>query len=274
MKKKVQIFVACHKPSSVYKDDVYVPIHVGRTVSNVSEGMLNMIGDDTGENISSKNPFFCELTAQYWIWKNIKDTEYVGLCHYRRYFETKITSQNVDAILGNNNDVLQISPRYEKISIGTRLKLATCQEDFFIFYKCLLKLYPEYKKDADYFLSNNVCIPYNMFLMKKNNFDCFAEWQFSILFEMEKYVKLSSYTRMRRVYGYISEAMLAIYCKHNNLKVTYRDVVSMIGEQPKKIKFRRIKEFIRCLRFKILGQETYFSDPGVEVGFEMDGIKI
>ena len=155
-----------------------------------------------------------------------------------------------------------------------RLQYTTCQEDFYIFYKSLLKLFPEYEKDAVKFLSNNVFVPYNMFLMKKELFNHFAQWQFSILFEMEKYIKPSNYTRMKRVYGYISEVLLAIYCKHNHLKVTYRDVVPMIGEHPKKIKFRKLKEIIRCLRFKILSQETHFSDPGVEVGFKTDGIEI
>ena len=37
-----------------------------------------------GENIYPKNPDYCELTAQYWAWKNI-DCDYYGFFHYRRY---------------------------------------------------------------------------------------------------------------------------------------------------------------------------------------------
>lgn len=80
---KVKIFVAHHKPGYAYKSDIYEPIQVGRAVADSN---LAMIGDNTGDNISHLNPWYCELTAQYWVWKNIKDLEYAGFCHYRRYY--------------------------------------------------------------------------------------------------------------------------------------------------------------------------------------------
>lgn len=61
------VLVATHKPDKVYQDDIYTPIHVGRAVSKFKEEMTEIIGDDTGDNISAKNPRYCELTAIYWV---------------------------------------------------------------------------------------------------------------------------------------------------------------------------------------------------------------
>ena len=46
---------------------------------------MGYVGDDTGDNISYKNPFYCELTGMYWLWKNYK-CDIIGICHYRRFF--------------------------------------------------------------------------------------------------------------------------------------------------------------------------------------------
>ena len=41
--------------------------------------------DNQGDNISARNKSYCELTTQYWAWKN-QEADYYGFCHYRRIF--------------------------------------------------------------------------------------------------------------------------------------------------------------------------------------------
>ena len=77
----IKLFTITHKQFTPPPDSMYVPLHVGR----VNTEDLGYLGDNTGESISSKNPFYCELTGMYWIWKNEKNADYVGICHYRRY---------------------------------------------------------------------------------------------------------------------------------------------------------------------------------------------
>lgn len=272
MNKKVTILVASHKPDVVFESDVYVPIHVGRAVSKWKNEMAGMIGDDTGINISEKNPNYCELTAQYWAWKNM-DCEYVGLCHYRRYFETEITVQNIDEILGDHADVILPRPYVEMRCLGQRLRLSTCVEDVEIFMRCLKKISPKMWDFCLAFLNSNKCYPYNMFVMKKKDFDEFATWQFAVLEEMEHHVRLSGYSRMRRVFGYVGEVMLPMWCFYKKKRIVTNGITPMIGQEPYRY-MRRYKEPICTLIFKVLhGHFDLASDESaITVGLKNDGI--
>ena len=81
----IKILVAHHKPGLIISNDVYLPIHVGKSLSKEN---LGISGDNVGDNISERNSVYCEMTGAYWGWKNL-EADYVGLCHYRRYFTFK-----------------------------------------------------------------------------------------------------------------------------------------------------------------------------------------
>ena len=69
-----------------------------------------------------------------------------------------------------------------------------------------------------------------------------------VLEEMEKYVKLPGYCRCRRLYGYVSEVMLPIYCMKNGLRVRYDDCVPMLGDV---IESNRFSRWIHDLAMKV-----------------------
>ena len=81
---KIKIIIATHKKYKMPKDNIYLPLYVG---SKEKEN-IGFTRDDTKDNISDKNPYFCELTGLYWAWKNLDD-DYIGLSHYRRHFSVK-----------------------------------------------------------------------------------------------------------------------------------------------------------------------------------------
>ena len=149
---KVKILVAQHKPAKVYSNDIYTPIHVGKAISSLDLGIL---GDDTGENISHLNPYYCELTAQYWAWKNLHDVDYIGLCHYRRYFKTEITEENIDEIMSDCDIVLT-----RRITLRTNILhwYSSCliPEDIALFHLYMNKLY------------NNDLAVYHNYYLKRN----------------------------------------------------------------------------------------------------------
>ena len=85
MKKDIKIFVS-HRidlDSEIIDNPLFIPVRCGAVYDKREN--ITMLGDNTGDNISEKRNSFCELTVQYWAWKNIK-ADYYGLCHYRRYF--------------------------------------------------------------------------------------------------------------------------------------------------------------------------------------------
>ena len=81
-KPNIKILVSCHKPVCTPDSDLYLPVHVGSLGKETIPGCQR---DDCGENISDRNFTFCEMSGQYWAWKNL-EADYVGQCHYRRFF--------------------------------------------------------------------------------------------------------------------------------------------------------------------------------------------
>ena len=99
----IKIFISCHKECTLLKNKYIYPIQVGSALAD--KRFPDMLHDDVGDNISSLNPMYCELTAQYWAWKNV-DADYIGLVHYRRHFKgkkckSKEIKNRVESVLGN-----------------------------------------------------------------------------------------------------------------------------------------------------------------------------
>ena len=68
------IVVAAHKKYRMPSDPLYLPIHVGAEGKKDAKGNPLDFGyqkDNVGDNISIKNPRYCELTGIYWAWKNL-----------------------------------------------------------------------------------------------------------------------------------------------------------------------------------------------------------
>lgn len=264
---KIKILVACHKKADVYSNDVYLPIHVGKALSSED---LGFIGDNTGDNISIKNRQYCELTAQYWAWKNL-DCEYVGLCHYRRYLASEFSQDNVELLMNGADIVLAKSIYFDKSLLAWH-KEALTEEDVYIFYNLFKKVYPQFSLDLDkVYLQGNKLNPGNIFLCKKTLFDEFAKWQFDFFFELEKVLRPSGYSRLNRIVGYFGEVMFDIYVSIRNLKVLEMPLVSMMGKNEHVLDMGWKERIIKNFRFKRFNCSNKWSEA-VVTGMKADGI--
>lgn len=155
----VTIFSATHKKCTMIENSVYTPIHVGAKNSSVDLGILR---DDSGDNISSKNYTLCEMTAAYWAWKNCQ-SDYVGLCHYRRLFAPKYS-------------YLKYFKELAKYTIERTIGLLIRPGSFYFYQKSLeAETESDFKKYADDFAN------YIQELSDKNAFDIMvaSPWKYT-----------------------------------------------------------------------------------------------
>ena len=276
---ETNILVCCHKPCELPKEDYFLPVHVGAAISNYNLGIQrdDQCNGQACDNISSKNKNFCELTGLYWGWKNLT-SPYKGLCHYRRFFDFK--GQHPIEYL-DGYDIVIASPVVLPNRASDQLMNLTTREDFYIMIMAIMKLYPEYKNSLfKYLFNSNRCSRLNMLFGRKEIYDGYCSWLFSIFNEMEKWIRISKYTRLSRLYGYLSEYLPFVYCKHNNLKIKYAEVLDC---PPEKCKNNTNSHIIRINSFKTtLVKDLIFTlysklskFPILEalgVGFKADGI--
>lgn len=217
-------------------DDVYLPLHVGR------EGKpdLGYLGDNSGDNISSKNPNFCELTGLYWAWKNLQ-CDYVGLCHYRRYFcagsygsdvysKRKSIFQRPDyeKLLKQYDIILPKKRNYYIETVRSQYEHAHNKSDLDEVKRIIDEKYPEYGEAFNKVMNRISLHIYNMFAMKKDLFDEYCQWLFVILFELEKRIDISFYdVYQARVYGFLSERLFNVWLENQDLKIKECEVVCL-----------------------------------------------
>ncbi len=220
------------------EDKMYLPLHVGAEGKNPIEGFTP---DNTGDNISSKNPYYCELTGLYWAWKNL-DADYIGLCHYRRYFsackklpkteaekfKVVLSSDQAEGLLSNADIILPKKRNYYIETIYNHYKHTMYIEPLDITGDVLREKYPEYVKEFEGLKHTTKMHAFNMFIMKKELLDQYCTWLFDILGEVEKRVDSSQYSDFhKRFFGRISERLLDVWIRTNKLSYAEVPVIDM-----------------------------------------------
>jgi hypothetical protein len=266
---KIKILVAQHKEAEVFHNEVYTPIHVGKVLSKTDFGIP---GDDTGDNISHLNPYFCELTAQYWAWKNMHDVEYIGLCHYRRYFQTEFTKENVEKLMDGADIVLAKSVYFSE-NLYSNLSRDLVPEDIMAFFLYMESRFRNKPIMMNFLIKRNYFNPCNMFVCKKSLFDDFCQWQFSILFDLFEILPKSPYVREQRLMGYLAELLLPMYCVVKGLKVKEIPIVSMMGDNRLILNDSPFTKFKNIIRFNLLKSKRRFTmRQDWMVGLKQNGI--
>lgn len=225
---KTQMYIVTHKQVDLPEIEGYIPIVVGKNKVRYPY----FVRDDSGDSIAEKNPNYCELTALYWIWKNTKENDNIGLCHYRRFFTNFIFSQKpisikkIERLLKNYDIIVPQTFSWFDCTVKEWFLMTDGYEkDVDNLREIISDLYPDYLSAYDLIMDGNEAFYFNMFVMSYKLMDNYCEWLFSILFELEKKTDLSEYTATEaRIYGFLSERLFNVWVKKQNLKVKYLPV--------------------------------------------------
>lgn len=249
----IKILISCHKQSIVPDSEIMLPIEVGADLR--SRHIEGYIQDNTGDNISAKNKMYCELTAQYWAWKNL-DADYYGFFHYRRYLnfsenkysldswqniteerlnDTCLKKYNLnddcirnlvetyDLVLSEEKNVAKMPDRnasvYEQYKNGRSLNI----RDLDLVRDIIAAKHPDYLDTFDEVMKGRKTCLCNMYIMKKELFHEYMAWLFDILFEFEKKADMSEYTvEGYRTPGHLAERLLTVFCWYTERKKNLR----------------------------------------------------
>lgn len=271
---KTQIFVMTHKAFDVPENPIYVPLHVGRACGTD----LGYLGDDTGDSISRWNKYYGELTGLYWLWKNYPDVDYIGVCHYRRFFlneKRELMSASDYEVALADADILVSNAMYADGPYKDYYGQAHNVADLLAAGEVIKELYPE---DYPAFCSVIEGQKYyfgNLCVTTKPIFDAYCKWLFSIFFELEKRVDVSSYDDYhKRLFGFLSEELLLVYITAHNLKVK-EGTIGLTAEKAETVEFKlAMGQLVKMGQFSEAREMFYkYLEIRPDVRLEMSDVK-
>lgn len=245
----MKVFIGVFNKLSNIDKKGYYHIQLGGAINKKVAEM----SDDEGENISNKNPNYCELTALYWMWKNVKE-DIVGLVHYRRFFyknsitlnkKNVLSEKDVNKYLENYDIIVSQKGWLGKTTVLEQYKEKHDVEDLEKCRKILEEKYPDYVEAFDKVFNSNMYSPFNMFIGKKEFVDQYSEWLFDVFNELEPMIDLEKKDKYnKRIYGFLSERLFNVWLEKNDLKIKYCPVYNVEDGWFKQIARAVVKKFI------------------------------
>lgn len=249
-----KILVAYHDDFEIVRNEILEPIQTGQSLKYIDLGIMK---DNKGDNISSENFKYSELSAVYYMWRNM-EFDYYGLFHYRRllnlndeieyktfyddyivleslnndYEKYGLNKENVDKLMKQYDLVV---PKVFFLGTETLYEHYKNAEGHYIEHldealKVLLEKYPEYSTVAYESMESHYGHFFDLFIMKKELFNHYCNWLFPILKKVDVKFKFEGKDWYESRYlGYIAERLFTIYLnyqlKHTDIKVKFTDKI-------------------------------------------------
>ena len=212
------------KLAKTYDEESFVKkIQVGVALADVVLTEADLF-DNVGENISTENPIYGELTATYHAWKNDLH-DIMGLFHYRRVLN--VTKEQLRILSTGKADVILPLPFVCYPDASGQYGRYLNQEDIEIMLEVLRDSYPGLYDKAIEVLKGKHLYNYNMLIAKKEVHQDYCAWMFPLLAEIAKRCEAVSRERLPRYIGRIGEVLTSVYFMINekNWKIVHAEKV-------------------------------------------------
>lgn len=229
---QIRLMVVSHKDYWMPDNPIYLPVQVNSIGKPSFHPQWQR--DDQGQNISSKNLHYCELTALYWGWKNLQ-ADYIGLVHYRRHFARRrmgnkyqriATQPDIERKLQCADVILPTRRHYWIENNYTQYIHAHHENDLIYTRQIIAERCPAYLPAWERVMHKTSGHRFNLFTMKTSLLHAYCEWLFDILFELEKRLDISHYNALdTRVFGLVAERLLDVWIETNQIPYVEMPVV-------------------------------------------------
>jgi hypothetical protein len=192
-----------------------------------------------GANIDFLNPWYCEITGLYYLWKHVDD-DIVGLEHYRTYFWSNtenrpINEQDITNIL-KSKDIIAgnfLYPIWGSKTLNAEMKRILGNR----FYELLTILNDYDSNFFDYFCNYITGKKFwccNCFISKKTILDNWMLFLLDVLVKLEEVSRIGPGTKTLRHEGFIAEFLFGAWMEYNKLKIERCDLCKFSKDLSKK----------------------------------------
>ena len=255
---KTELYVCCHRSYPVPEHPLLRPIQVGAALADAR--IPGWLHDDEGMNISRLNRSYCELTAQYWAWKN-STAERLGFFHYRRYLYPDPAASAPYILRGRPTNGLLAGLGYDGfermigqydliVPKGEDMRLSVREhyrrgldhrgEDLALMERIIADQQPDYRQAMEEYLSGTVCYFGNMYIMRREVFDRYCAWLFPLLAEFDRRAEWGGRSPgQMRVDGYLAERLFGIYLSKHRAQQPVLELPRVHFEENVRLRWRR-----------------------------------
>ena len=206
---------------------------------------LQVIYADKGKLYPKRNSY-AEMSKLYYIYELYRNgtlsSKYIGLNHYRRYFNFLDNIPDLDKIFKNYDVILN-----NKYQFITNLKTQYCNITLCKPLEEVINIIkdkkPEYYQTAIESLNAKEGYFCNIFIMKKEDFFKYCQFIYDILFELDRRYNFTSdqdiinylknyypkdiYKYHIRIQGFLSERLSTIFFNHNFKRIKTFPIINI-----------------------------------------------